>query len=49
MFYQTKTDYLDVINFSGFKFIMKKTKKIQLTIVEVVGYRDTLVNMIEIK
>ena len=50
-FVETKTDDLDVINFPGFKFIMKNRKNIAYRRSGriMVGYRDTLVNMIEIK
>ena len=50
-FVETKTDDLDVINFPGFKFIMKNRKNIAYRRSGgiMVRYRDTLVNMIEIK
>ena len=50
-FVETKTNDLDVINFPGFKFIMKNRKNIAYRRSGgiMVGYRDTLVNMIEIK
>ena len=50
-FVETKTDDLDVINFPGFKFIMKNRKNIAYRGSGgiMVGYRDTLVKMIEIK
>ena len=51
VFVETKTDDLDVINFPGFKFIMKNRKNIayRRSGEIMVGYKDTLVNMIEIK